>query len=342
MKGAIRSVSACGGCAGLGALACVFSRLALPLVLGFAFCASAQDYPNRSVRLVVPFAPGGVTDTSARAVADRLALRLGQQVVIENRPGANGNIGSEQVAHAVPDGYTLLLGFDGTLVINPHVYPHIPFDTLRDFAPITKLGDATLILITATHVPARNFRELVALSKAQPGTLSYGTSGTGSTPHAAGELLKQQSGLDMVHIPYKGGGQAIGDLAGGQLPLVFTAIATAQQFVKNGRARAIAIASATRSGSLPDVPTLMESGVAGFEATSWVGLLAPPRTPRTIIDRLQRETALVLAEPEVRARYATLGIEPVGNSPEQFAEQMRADLARWAGVVKQAGIRLEN
>ncbi len=316
--------------------------LALLALLPGLTAVRAQDYPNRSIRLVVPFAPGGVTDTSARAVADRLSVRLGQQVVIENRPGANGNIGSEQVAHAAPDGYTLLLGFDGTLVINPHVYPRIPFDTLRDFAPITKLGDATLILITATNVPARNFRELVALSRARPGTLSYGTSGTGSTPHAAGELLKQQTGLDMVHVPYKGGGQAIGDLAGGQLPVVFTAIATAQQFVKNGRAQAIAIASTTRSSSLPDVPTLIESGVPGFEATSWVALLAPPRTPRPIIERLQRETALVLAEPDVRSRYATLGIEPVGNSPEQFAEQMRADLARWSGVVKQAGIRLEN
>jgi tripartite-type tricarboxylate transporter receptor subunit TctC len=321
----------------------VLPMLGIASLFAAGVCAvRADDYPVRSIRLIVPFAPGGVTDTSARAVADRLGARLGQQVVVENRPGANGNIGSEQVARATPDGYTLLLGFDGTLVINPHVYPQVPFDPLRDFSPITKLGDATLVLITATSVPARNFRELVALSKAKPGTLSYGTSGTGSTPHVAGERLKQQSGLDMVHVPYKGGGQAIGDLAGGQLPLVFTAIATAQPFIRTGRANAIAVAGAARSPALPEVPTFIESGVSGFEPSSWVALLAPPRTPRAIVDRLQRETALVLAEPEVRARYATLGIDPVGNTPEQFAEQMRADLARWGVVVKQAGIRLEN
>ncbi len=307
-----------------------------------AHSAGAQDYPTHSIRLIVPFAPGGVIDTSARAITDRLSARLGQQVVIDNRPGANGNIGSEQVARAAPDGYTLLLGFDGTLVINPHVYARVPFDTVNDFAPITKLGDASLIVLAATNLPVKTFAELLAYSKTHPGSLSYGTSGTGSTPHVAGELLKIQTGIDMVHIPYKGGGPAISDLVGGQLPLVFTAIASAQQFVKNGRANAIAVASRARSDALPSVPTLIESGVPGFESYSWVALLAPAHTPSAIVDRLQRATALVLREPEVRERYAVLGIDPVGNSPAQFAEQLRSDLQKWGGVVKQAGIRLEN
>ena len=307
-----------------------------------AHSAGAQDYPTHSIRLIVPFAPGGVTDTSARAITDRLSARLGQQVVIDNRPGAKGNIGSEQVARAAPDGYTLLLGFDGTLVINPHVYARVPFDTVNDFAPITKLGDASLIVLAATNLPVKTFAELLAYSKTHTGSLSYGTSGTGSTPHVAGELLKIQTGIDMVHIPYKGGGPAISDLVGGQLPLVFTAIASAQQFVKNGRANAIAVASRARSDALPSVPTLIESGVPGFESYSWVALLAPAHTPSAIVDRLQRATALVLREPEVRERYAVLGIDPVGNSPAQFAEQLRSDLQKWGGVVKQAGIRLEN
>ena len=324
-----------------GTLAARLIAIATALLGTVGTAHAADDYPNRTIRIIVPFVPGGVTDTSARAVSDKLSARLGQQVAIDNRPGSNGNIGTELVARSPADGYTLLLGFDGTLVINPHVYARVPFDTLRDFAPVTKLGDAALILVAHPGVPARTFAELVALSKARPGTLSYGTSGTGSTPHVAGELLKLRTGIDMLHIPYKGGGQAMADAVGGQLPLVFTAIATAQQYVRNGRVRGIAVANASRSPSLPEVPTFIESGVAGFETYSWTGILAPARTPRPIIERLQREVALVLQDPEVRERYAVLGIEPVGNSPDRFTEQIRADLARWAGVVKQAGIRLE-
>jgi tripartite-type tricarboxylate transporter receptor subunit TctC len=324
--GALRGLAAC--------LAC------LPVLLLPLRAASADAYPNRSIRLVVPFVPGGVTDTSARALVDKLSQRLGQQVVVENRPGSNGNIGTEIVARAAPDGYTLLLGFDGTLVINPHVYSRVPFDPVRDFAPVTKLGDAAMILVTYPGVPATDFRSLVALSHAKPGTLSYGTSGTGSTPHLAGELLKLRSGIDMVHIPYKGGGQAMSDLVGGQLPVVFTAIATAQQYVKNGRAHAIAIASAKRSGALPDVPTLIESGVEGFEMYSWVGILAPAGTPEPIIDRLHREVVASMQDPAVRARYAVLGIDPVANTPEAFARQIREDLDRSAVVVQKAGIHL--
>jgi tripartite-type tricarboxylate transporter receptor subunit TctC len=212
---------------------------------------------------------------------------------------------------------------------------------VADFAPITKLGDATLLLVAHPSVPAKNIRELIALEKAKPGALSYGTSGTGGTPHMAGELINQRFGTRLVHVPYKGGGQAVIDVVGGQIPLVFTAVASAQQHVKSGKLIGIGVSSARRSASLPDVPTFVESGLTDFVVDSWVGIMAPARTPRPIIDRLQRELAEVLKDPEVRSRYATLGIEPVGNTPEQFAAQIRADLARWGEVVKTAGIKID-
>jgi tripartite-type tricarboxylate transporter receptor subunit TctC len=312
------------------------------LLLGIvAGAACAQDWPSRPIRIVVPFSPGGVADTSARVVSDRLAARLGQPVTVDNRPGASGNIGTEAVAKSPPDGYTLLLGFDGTMVINPHVFPKIPFDPVRDFAPVTKIGDATLILVAHPSVPAKDLRELIAYGKAKPGTLSYGTSGTGGTPHLAGEMLKQRTGIDMTHVPYKGGGQAIGDVVGGQIPLVFTAIATAQQYVRGGKLTGLGVPSEKRSGSLPDVPTFAEGGVDNFVVNSWVGILAPARTPQPVIDRLYRELAAVIAMPDARERLAVLGIEPVANTPAQFGEQIRSDLARWEKVVKQAGIRIE-
>jgi len=299
--------------------------------------ACAQGFPTKPVRVVVPFSPGGVADSSARVLAERLGARLGQAIVVENRPGASGNLGTAAVAAAAPDGYTLLLGFDGTMVINPHVYSSLPWDTLRDFAPVTKLGDATLILVAHPSVPAQSITDLVALKK----PFSYGSAGTGSTPHLAGELLAQRTGIALTHVPYKGGGQAMGDVVGGQIPLVFTAVATAQQFVKSGRLKGLGVPAARRSGSLPEVPTFMESGLEGFVVDSWTGILAPAKTPGEILGRLQKEIAAVLGEPDIRSRYATLGIEPVGNTPAQFAEQIRADLARWQKVVRQANIRIE-
>jgi len=311
------------------------------LGIASATMAGAQDYPARPIRVVVPFSPGGVADNSARVIADRLGARLGQQVIVENRPGASGNIGTQAVAQSAPDGYTLLLGFDGTMVINPHVFPKIPFDTLRDFAPVTKLGDATLILVAHPSVPAKNLAEFIVLAKQKPGAFSYGTSGTGGTPHLAGELLTQRTGIVMEHVPYKGGGQAITDVVGGQIPLVYTAIATAQQYVKADRLIGLGVSSAKRSTALPDVPTFIESGLPGFEVSAWTGVLAPAKTPPAVVDKLQKEIAAVLQTPEVRERYAVLGIDPVGNTPDQFAEQIRSDLARWEKVVKAANIKVE-
>jgi len=303
--------------------------------------AYSQDYPAKTIRIVVPFSPGGVADNSARVVADSLGARLGQQILVENRPGASGNIGTQAVAQASPDGYTLLLGFDGTMVINPHVFPKIPFDTLKDFAPVTKLGDATLILVAHPSVPARNLAEFIAHAKARGSPFAYGTSGTGGTPHLAGELLKLRTGIALEHVPYKGGGQAITDAVGGQIPLVFTAIATAQQYVRAGRLVGLGVPGARRSAALPDVPTFAESGLPGFDVSSWTGIFAPAGTPRPVIDKLQRELAAVLRTAFVRERYAVLGIEPVGNSPQEFGDQVRADLARWEKVVKAANVRLE-
>jgi tripartite-type tricarboxylate transporter receptor subunit TctC len=303
--------------------------------------AHSQDYPAKPIRIVVPFSPGGVADNSARVVADPLGARLGQQVLVENRPGASGNIGTQAVAQAAPDGYTLLLGFDGTMVINPHVFPKIPFDTLKDFAPVTKLGDATLILVAHPSVPARDLAEFIAHAKARPGPFAYGTSGTGGTPHLAGELLKLRTGISLEHVPYKGGGQAITDVVGGQIPLVFTAIATAQQYVRTGRLVGLGVPGARRSAALPDVPTFVESGLPGFDVSSWTGIFAPAGTPRPVVDKLQRELAAVLRTAFVRERYAVLGIEPVGNSSQEFGDQVRADLARWEKVVRAANVRLE-
>jgi tripartite-type tricarboxylate transporter receptor subunit TctC len=301
--------------------------------------AQAQEYPTKPVRILVPFAPGGVADNSARVIAEPLSMRLGQQVVVENRPGASGNIGTQQAAQAAPDGYTLLLGFDGTMVINPHVFPKIPFDTLADFAPVTKLGDATLILVAHPGTGLKSLQQLIEAAKTKP--FAYGTSGTGGTPHLAGELLKQRTGAQLEHVPYKGGGPAVIDVVGGQIPLVFTAIASAQQHVRTGRLVALGVPGAKRSAALPDVPTFQESGMAGFDVSSWTGIFAPAKTPPAVVARLQKELAFVLQTPFVKERYATLGIEPVGNSPQEFGAQVRDDLARWGAVVKSANVKIE-
>ena len=303
--------------------------------------AQAQTWPAKPLRIVVPFSPGGFADSSARSIADRLGARLGQPVVVENRPGAAGNIGAEWVAKSLPDGYTLLLAYDGTMVVNPHVYAKLGFDTLKDFAPVTKLGDGAVIIVAHPSVPANNLRELIALAKAKPGTLSFGSSGTGGSSHLACEMLKQRAGIDLVHIPYKGGGQAIADAVGGQVPLVCTAIASAQQFIKSGKLKALGISSEKRDPAMPDVPTFIESGLPGFVVNSWVGILAPAHTPRAVIERLQTEIAAVLQLSDVRARYAVLGIDPVGNRPDEYAAQIRADLEAWGPVVKQANVRID-
>lgn len=310
---------------------------------GLALCASQAwaQYPNKPIRLVVPFTPGGVTDTSGRLIAEQLSKRLGQQVVVDNKPGASGNIGTQMVATAEPDGYTLLLGFDGTLVINPHVFPKVGFDTLKDFAPIGKIGDAVLILVANPNAPIKTLKDVINLSKTQSGGLSYGTSGTGGTPHIAGELLKDRTGANLVHIPYKGGGQAMTDVLGGNIPLVYTAIAGAIPHIKSGKLHPVAVSSAQRASSLADVPTFIESGVADFDINSWVALLAPAKTPKAIVDKLNAELNAVLSDPAVRERLNGMGIAATPGSADKFAQEMQRDLTRYGSVVKSAGIKLE-
>ena len=315
---------------------------ATALLGGAPQVALAQDvFPSKPIRLVVPFTPGGVTDTSARVIAEFLGRRLGQQVVVDNKPGASGNIGTQIVATAPADGHTLLLGFDGTMVINPHVFQKVPFDTVKDFAPVGKIGDAVLILVANPAVPARTLQEVIALSKTQTGGLSYGTSGIGGTPHIAGELLRQRTGANLQHVPYKGGGQAITDAIGGAIPLVYTAVAGAQGHVKTGKLRAIAVSSAARSSSLPEVPTFIEAGLPDFAVSSWVGLFAPAATPRAVLQKLNAELNAVLADPAARERLAVLGIDPTPGTPEQYLDEVRRDLARYGQVVRAAGIRAE-
>ena len=304
--------------------------------------AAAQDaWPAKPIRLVVPFTPGGVTDTSARVIAEFLGRRLGQQVVVDNKPGASGNIGMALVKDAPADGYTLVLGFDGTMVINPHVFAKLPFDPLKDFTPIGKIGNATLILVANPNAPVKTVADVVTVSKATPGGLSFGTSGTGGTPHIAGELLKMRTGANLTHVPYKGGGQALTDVVGGSIPLVYTAVAGAHGFVKSGKLNALAVSSARRSSALPDVPTFVEAGVPDFVVDSWVGLLAPAGLPPAIAARLNTELNAVLNDAEAREKLRTLGIEATPGSADQFRDEMARDLARYGQVVKSAGIKID-
>lgn len=316
--------------------------LAAAAAVGLPVISLGQTaYPSKPIRLIVPFVPGGVTDTSGRLIADQLSRRLGQQVIVDNRPGASGNIGTQVVASAPPDGYTLVLAFDGTMVINPHVFDKISFDTIKDFAPIGKIGDAIIIIVANPAVPVKTLQDVIALSKKEPGGLSFGTSGTGGTPHIAGELLKMRTGANLVHVPYKGGGQALSDVMGGQIPLVYTAIASANGLIKSGKVRAIAVSSAQRSSSLPDVPTFIESGVPDFVINSWVGILAPAKTPKAIVDKLNTELNAVLSDPEVREKLNVMGIRATPGTPEKFGDDIKRDLARYGPVVKAAGIKVE-
>ena len=306
------------------------------LALSASTAAAQAAYPAKPIRLVVPFAPGGVTDTSGRLIAEHLSKRLGQQVIVDNKPGASGNIGTQMVATAAPDGYTLLLGFDGTMVINPHVFANIPFDTIKDFAPVGKIGDAILIMVAHPSLAANNLNEVIALSNKTPGGLSYGTSGAGSTPHIMGETINVNNNSKLVHIAYKGGGPAMIDLQGGNIPLVITAVAGALPHIKANRIKAIGVSSAKRASSLPDLPTFMEQGQKDFVLNSWVGVLAPQKTPTAIVTKLNTVLNEVLRDPEVIARLENLGITPMPDTPAQFGASMKRDLDLYAKIVKAA------
>jgi tripartite-type tricarboxylate transporter receptor subunit TctC len=310
----------------------------LLLIPGFVF---AQAWPSKPLRLIVPFAPGGTTDVLARLVGQKLADALGQQVLVENKPGAGGNLGTELAVKSPPDGYTLVMSFDGTMAINPSTYRKLPFDPQKDLAPVASVAQVPLLVVVHPGVAAKNLAEFVALARANPGGINYSSAGHGSTGHLTGELFAGRAGLKMVHVAYKGGGQAVQDLLGGQIQMLVTALPTVEGHLKGGKLRALAFTSSKRVPGAPEVPTLAESGYAGFEVLSWYGILAPAGTAPEIVRRLNAEINRILQAPDVRERLAALGTEPTGGTPEQFAETIRADIARWARVVNDAGIRID-
>lgn len=303
--------------------------------------AHAQAYPTKSIRLIVPFPPGGSTDLTGRVLGAKLGETFNQQVIVENRPGASGMIGNELVARAAPDGHTLTMGTIGAMSVNMSLFKNVPYDSTRDFAPITLTGNVENLLVVHPSVPVRNVKELIALAANQPGMLIFASSGTGNAPHLAGELFNQLAKVKMVHLPYKGGGPAMIDLAAGQVSLSFASMPSSLPFARSGKLRAIAVGGAKRSPAAPEIPTVAESGLPGFEVTDWQGLLAPAKTPAAVVERLHRETVRILNERDVKDRLAGAGLQVVTNTPQQFADFIRSEIDKWGRVIRGAGIKPE-
>lgn len=320
----------------LGCTTGMFTGLAL-LVAN----AHSQTYPARPVRMIVPFPAGGGSDTMGRVVGARLGERLGQQIVVENRPGAGGSIGADAVAKAPPDGYTLLLGSTSEIVQYPNVNPKVPYSPTRDFAPVSFVGTVPLVLVTHPSLPVKSVKDLIALSGLRPGAINFSSAGNGSTTHLAVELLILTTGIRMTHVPYKGSVPAVTDLVAGNVQIGIPTMPAALPFVKANRLRALGVSTAKRASVLPDVPTLLEAGVKDYDTALWTGILAPAGTPAGILARLHAETVYVVALPEVREALAKQGAEPESSTPEQFAAYIRSELAKWAKVVKDANVRLD-
>jgi tripartite-type tricarboxylate transporter receptor subunit TctC len=316
-------------------------RLPVLLLALMPLWAGAQTaYPSKPVRFIVPSAAGGGTDIIARAVAQKLSEAFGQQFVVDNRPGAGQMIGIELVAKSPADGYTILMAAS-TLAINPIMYKKVSYDPLRDFAPITQAASLPNVLVVHPSLPVKSVAELIAYAKQRPGRLNFASAGIGTSPQMSVELLKSMAGIDMVHIPYKGTSPGVVDLLAGQVSVMTPNVLTALPHIKSGRLRALAVTSAKRSEALPDVPTIAESGLAGYDSTQWYGVLAPAGTPRGIVARLHDEIVRALREPDVRQRLAADGAEPVGSSPEEFAAFIKSEIDKWAKVASAAGIRAE-
>ena len=301
--------------------------------------ASAADtsFPSRPIRFIVPNGAGGTTDLVARSVAPKLADMLGQQVVIDNRPGSGGIIGTEIVARAAPDGHTLLMGTIGNLAISPALYRKLGYDTLRDFAPVTQLASAAYMVLLHPSVAAKSLKELAALAKAKPGALNFASAGSGTGSHLAAELFKSVAGVEMVHVPYKGGSPAMTDVIAGQVQLMFNGIPSSMPHLRSGRVRALAVTTATRSAAAPELPTIAEAGFPGAESTSWTGILVPAGTPAPVIAKLQSAFAKALQFPDVVARLSADGAAPVGNSAAEFGAYIKSELTKWSKVVKASG-----
>jgi tripartite-type tricarboxylate transporter receptor subunit TctC len=322
-------------------LSCVCAAIALVLALAVPELAQAQSYPSRPIRIVAPSTPGDAPDVIARLLAERLGTAMGVSVVVENRPGAGGVVGSEIVANAAPDGYTLIIGNAGSHGINAAVYTHLSYDIQKDFTPVSQVAVSPNVLVVNPALPVKNVAEFIAYAKSKPGALSYASGGNGSSAHMSMELFKSMAGLDIVHVPYKGSSPALTDVVSGQVAGMFVNLPPAVPLIKAGKLRALAVTTRSRSPLLPDVPTVAESGVPGFETVAWFGILAPAGTPKPIVDRLSQEIARIAKTPEMRERLLALGAEPVGSTPEAFAAVIDRDIAKWKPLAKSVGIKVD-
>ena len=317
-------------------------RLAFVILVGACMQpVLAQGYPEKTIRIIVPYTPGGTADLLARTIGQKMAESLGQQVIIDNRPGAGGNIGAGLAAKAAPDGYTILMGTVATHAINPNLYPNMPYDAAKDFAPIILLATLPNLLVVNPSLPARNVKELIALAKAKPGELAFASAGNGTSQHLSGELFKKMIGVDVIHIPYKGSAPAVTDLVGGQVQLMFDNIPSSLPHVRAGKLRALAVTGPRRSPVLPDLPTVSEAGLPGFSITSWFALFAPAGTPDRILLRLNKEAGNALASKQIRQQWMAQGIEPAGGTAEQLSAFVRIEVPRWAKIIRDSGARVE-
>ncbi|CAG2152145.1 Bug family tripartite tricarboxylate transporter substrate binding protein [Cupriavidus numazuensis] len=322
----------------------VSSVAAVALAAAAVFSApavQAQAYPNKPIRMVVGFPSGGAPDTLARIVSEKISPAWGQPVVVDNKPGAGGNIGAEAVAHAPADGYTLAMGTVGTHSINGALYSKMPYNMVKDFTPVILVATTPNVLVVHPSVPAKNVAELIALAKARPGGLTFGTPGVGTSLHVAGEMFNSMAGVKITHVPYKGRAMAIPDLLGGHITMMFDNLPSALPVVKEGKLRALGVTSAKRSPSAPDIPTLAEQGLPGFEADSWFAIFAPANTPKDVVAKLNAEFNRIYSLPDVQAKLKTLGLDPVLGTPEKLADYQRSEIAKWARVVKESGAKAE-
>ena len=316
----------------------------LSIVLALAavvFDAHADGYPAKPIRFVVPYPAGGPLDTVARLLGQKVSESTKQPVIVDNKPGAGGNIGADAVAKAPPDGYTILMGAVATHAINPTLYASMPYDSVRDFAPVTQVASTPNVLVVHPAVPASTVREFIAYAKSNPGKLNFGSGSTGSAGHLAGELFKSMAGVDMTHVAYKGAAPAMNDLIGGQIQLMFDNLASSLAQVRGGKIRALAVTTAQRSALAPELPTIAESGLPGFDISTWFGVFVPAGTPREVVDRLHAEFAKALAAPDIREKMLNLGAEPVASRPEEFAAYIRAEADKYARVIKASGARAD-
>ncbi len=318
-------------------------RIALLIAGLFAATAfvHAQNYPSRPLRMIVPTAPGGGTDFTGRLVAAKLSETLGQQVVVENRGGGGGSVGADNAAKSTPDGYTLLLGSIATHAVNPALYKKLPYDHLKDFAPVSLIGTVPNAMVVHPSVPVKSMQEFITYAKANPGKINYGSSGVGSPPHLSMELLRSMTGINLVHVPYKGAGPALADLLGGQVQAMCTSLAGLINFIKSGRVRALGVTTAKRNPQLPDVPTIVESGVPGYEVTIWYGVFAPVATPKAIVQKLNAEMIKALTSPEMKERMALQGMDPAPSTPAELAAFVKAETVKWAKAAKDSGATAE-